>query len=244
MVTVLGLGLAAIAVALVAVVAGACLQGSLGFGLGLLAAPVLVLLDPRLVPGPVLCLAFPLAILVAWRERQALDLRGVRWAVVGRLPGTAAGALIVTAFDERWIAVLFAASVLGAVGLSVIGLSVAPTRANLLVAGFVSGTMGTATSIGGPPMGLIYQGQPGPTLRGSLAAFMLFGASFSLAGLVAVGAFTIEDLGLTAVLIPGVLVGFALSRWTNRWLDRGYTRPAVLVFAAVAAVSILIRQLA
>ena len=50
------------------------LQGSVGFGLGMLAALILVLIDPKLVPGP---------LLFAFREHREIDLHGVSWALAG-----------------------------------------------------------------------------------------------------------------------------------------------------------------
>lgn len=240
--SILGLSLLELAIALTAVIAGACLQGSLGFGLGLVAGPVLVLLDPGLVPGPLLCMSVPMSLLVAWRERKALDFGSVRWAVVGRVPGTLLGSMAVVLLSQRGIAGLFAAAVLSAVALSLLGLSIEPTRRNLFGAGVVSGAMGTSTSVGGPPIALVYQRSSGPELRSSMAAYMVFGASFSLVVLATVGEFDQTDLKLSALLVPGVIVGFVGSRWTNRFLDNGYTRPAVLAFAAISAVSIMIRQ--
>jgi uncharacterized membrane protein YfcA len=228
--------------AMSAVFVGACLQGSLGFGLGLVAAPVLVMLDTSLVPAVVLGIGVPLTYLVAWRERRSLDIHRVSWAIVGRVPGTILGSIAVVLLSQRALAGLFAVALLLAVALSVAGLGVEPTRHALLGAGFGSGLMGTATSVGGPPMALLLQRSPGPQLRASLAAFMAFGATFSLLALVVVGEFVGDDLAATAVLLPVVLAGFVTSRWTNRVLDRGYTRPAVLVFAAVSAVSILVRD--
>ncbi|WP_420637827.1 sulfite exporter TauE/SafE family protein [Candidatus Poriferisocius sp.] len=239
---VLGLSVTQLCIGLVAVVVGACLQGSLGFGLGLVAAPVLVLLDTRLVPGPLLCMGVPLTFLIAWRGRRELDFSGIRWAIVGRVPGSMLGSVAVVVLAERWLAGLFAIAVLAAVGLSVVGLSALPTRRNLVVAGVVSGAMGTATSVGGPPVALLYQRSTGPELRASLAAFMVFGASFSLLALIVVGEFDWTDLGLASLLVPGILAGFGLSRWTSEILDSGYTRPAVLLFATASAVSILLRQ--
>lgn len=239
---VLGLGATELLIAIVAVIAGACLQGSLGFGLGLVAAPVLVLIDTRLVPGSLLCMGVPLTLLIAWREREALDFSGLRWAVMGRVPGSMLGSVAVVLLAERWLAGLFAVAVLLAVVLSVLGLSVQPTKRNLFAAGLASGLMGTATSVGGPPVALVYQRQSGPELRASLAAFMVFGASFSLLVLVIVGEFDRTDLGFAGLLVPGVLIGFFVSRWTNDILDRGYTRGAVLIFASASAVSILFRQ--
>ena len=226
---------------MLAVLVGSCLQGSLGFGLGLVAAPVLVLMDPGLVPGVVLGIGVPLTYLIAWRERRSLDVRRVSWAIAGRIPGTIAGSIAVVILSQRSLAALFSVALLTAVALSVAGLSVEPTRGSLLGAGFGSGFMGTSTSVGGPPMALLLQHEGGPQLRAAIAAFMAFGSTFSLVALIVVGEFDRDDVLITAVLAPTVLVGFVLSRWTNRFLDRGHTRTAVLAFAAISALSILFR---
>ena len=41
-----------IATIIAIVTVAACVQGSLGFGMALIASPMLALIDPRLVPGP------------------------------------------------------------------------------------------------------------------------------------------------------------------------------------------------
>ena len=48
-----------------AIFAGACAQGSMGFGLGMIAAPFLAMIEPSLIPAPVLIVAMGLAALVA-----------------------------------------------------------------------------------------------------------------------------------------------------------------------------------
>jgi uncharacterized membrane protein YfcA len=168
------------AIAMTAVLVGACLQGSLGFGLGLVAAPVLALLDPTLVPTVILGMGVPLTYLVAWRERRAIDLRRIGWAVIGRVLGTIIGSIAVLYLSQRWLAGAFAFALLFAVAISVVGRTVAPTKVALFVAGSASGAMGTATSVGGPPMALLLQHEKGPQLRASLASFMAFGATLSL----------------------------------------------------------------
>ncbi|MEQ8439226.1 MAG: sulfite exporter TauE/SafE family protein [Ilumatobacter fluminis] len=230
------------ALAATALLIGACIQGSLGFGLGLVGAPMLVIIDPTLVPSVVLAVGTPLTYLVAYRERKALDVRPVSWAIGGRIPGTVLGTMAVVAFGTSTLAALFAGSVLLAVVLSVIGLSVEPSRGSLLTAGFFSGLMGTATSVGGPPMALLFQRREGPELRASLAAFMAFGATLSIAVLAIAGQFEGRHVKVTLALAPAVLLGFVLSSWTNRFLDRGHTRQAVLIFATLSALSILVRQ--
>lgn len=234
---------AEIAVVTLAVAAGACVQTAVGFGLGLLAAPVLALYDTTLVPGPLLFVMVPLTVLVARRERGALDFQGIRWALVGRIPGTIAGSVAVAVLPEGPLAVLFASLVLLAVVLSLTGWTLRPTTRTLVTAGAASGFMGTATSIGGPPMALVYQRSTGPQLRATLAAYFVVGAAFSLAMLAVVGEFGAEELRLGLLLLPGMLIGYLTSGVLARVLDRGYTRAAVLLFASVSSIVLLLREL-
>ncbi len=234
-----GLGLA---VAILAVGLGAMLQGSVGFGFGTFAAPLLAIVDRDLVPGPLLVLALVLTVLVALRDRSSLDLFGVRWAVAGRLPGTVLGVAAVATLPERGLTVLFCVLVLTACVLSVSGWTVAPSAPNLLMAGVASGIMGTATSIGGPPVAIVYQRHPGAVVRGTLAGFFVVGATLSVAGLAAVGELGSSELGGAAILLVPMLAGFAVSRHAARVLDRGYTRAAVLVMSAVSSLFLLGRE--
>ncbi|MDH3214132.1 MAG: hypothetical protein OEM05_16765, partial [Myxococcales bacterium] len=67
------------------VAVGSSVQASVGFGLGLIAAPVLLLVDAQLVPGPLMASGIALTVLVAYRERAAIDLVGLRFAFGGRV---------------------------------------------------------------------------------------------------------------------------------------------------------------
>jgi uncharacterized protein len=229
-------------VAALAIVCGAAAQGSLGFGLGLIAAPVLALADERFVPGPLLFVGVVLTVMVALRERGSLDVRGVRWAVAGRIPGTILGAIAIAHLPERGLIVLFAVLVIAAVVVSAAGVVVSPTAPTVFSAGAASGFMGTITSIGGPPMALVYQREKGAQLRSTLAVFFLVGASFSLLVLIVIGRFEAADLRLGLSLVPPMVVGFAVSGATRHWFDRGYIRPAILWFAGVTSVVVLVRE--
>ena len=239
----LGLDPTAWAIALLAVLLGSLLQGSLGFGLGLVAAPIVVLIDATLLPVTLIGLSIPLALLIAWRERAALDLGTIRWAIAARFPGAVVGALAVASLGTRSLAIAFALAILVAVGVSLRGPAVRQTPRNLVIAGFVSGVTGTATSIGGPPMAIVLQHRSGPELRAAMSTFNAVGTVASLAMLLAVGELDRRELGVIAVLVPAAIGGFLISAHTNRVLDRGYTRTAVLSLAAVSAVGILIRAL-
>lgn len=242
LVQILDLGLAEIVIAAAAMFVASVLHGSLGFGLGLIAAPVLILVDPRLIPGSFLCMGAVVASLLFWRDRGAVDGRGAAWGILGRIPGTALGAMAVTALTQRGLAVLFVIALLTATGLSAAGLRVNPTPGVVLGAGVASGFMGTSVGVGGPPIALAYQHSPGPELRSSLGAVQAVGSFVSIAALALVGELGPTELGLAAVLMPSPLIGLAVSSKIAPHLKRAIIRPAVLTFAAAAAVSIFIRH--
>jgi uncharacterized membrane protein YfcA len=231
------------AVALVVVAMGAVIQGSIGFGLNLVAAPVIVLMEPSMVPGPLLVTAFAMTAFVAIRERAALDLRGLGWALAGRVPGVVLGTWAVTVLSQRALEVGLGAIVLAATVASVVGVRVVRRPETELVAGALSGFTGTTTSIGGPPMGLLYQHDGAALSRANISWFLLFGVGLSIALLAVADEFHTDDLGRGGALVPAVLTGFLVSRRLTPALDRGYSRPAVLVASAVGAVLVLGRAL-
>ncbi|MDD9944485.1 MAG: TSUP family transporter [Myxococcales bacterium] len=226
-----------------AIGAGALVQGSVGFGSALIAAPLLALIDPRFVPAPVIMASFTVTVLIALREHRRLNLRDVGWVVVGRIPGTILGVGALLFLAPRPLGLLFALLVIVAVVLLAFGRAPPRNRLTLLAAGLVSGVMGTVTSVGGPPVALMFHDAAGPTLRGTLSGYFLLSALISLGGLLLAGLMGVDDVVAYLVLVPGVVVGFALSHRTRAYLDRGYTRVAVLALSAVAAVGVVFKNL-
>lgn len=211
--------------------------------MGILAAPILALIDPRLIPAPVLLSTLVLTSLLAIRDRHAIDFGGLRWAVTGRVMGTVVAVTVFVALPEDQMVVFFGGLVLLAVGMSVSGLRVPPVPSSLLIAGVLSGLMGTVASIGGPPMALLYQDARGDRLRGTVSTFFWIGTIVSLVALRLIGRFGAEEISLALVMLPGVLIGFFVSRRTTAFVDRGYTRYAVLTVAAVTGLLVVVRQL-
>ena len=222
---------------------GAAIQGSVGFGLGVFGAPLLTLLDPRLVPGPILLDALLLTVLVAVREWRHVRLADLAWAVPGRLAGTIVAVVLMKALPAEHFQLALGLLILAAVALSAWGPRLPLNPRTLTAAGVAAGVMSTFPSIGGPPIALLYQHEQGPRVRGTLAAFFTLGVIFSMAGLHVAGRFGWPEVRLAAVLLPGVLGGFLLSRWSARWLDRGHTRALVLVTSAVASALVVVEGL-
>jgi uncharacterized membrane protein YfcA len=219
------------------VTTGAALQGRAGFGFALLSSPILAFVDPGLVPGPLIVAVTLLLALTAWRERSAVDLRGLGWILGGRVPGTALGALALTRLGERALSTALGLLVLLAVAISMRSVRLVRRPPLLLFAGVVSGVMGTTAALGGPAVAVLYQHERGDLVRSTLATYFLVGAAMSIGALALIGRLGAREVVMGLALMPGILVGFAASRWTSRWLDRGRTRSAVLLVAAIAGLS-------
>jgi uncharacterized membrane protein YfcA len=223
---------------------GSVIQGSIGFGLAVFAAPLVTLIDPRIVPGPMMSGAFVLTLLLALRDRQAIDLTGVKWALVGRVPGVVLGIGVLAITPPGALVVLFGVLVVIATAMTARGPALKPSRLTLLVAGLLSGFMGTAASVGGPPIALVYQRERGPRLRATLNGYFLVGTVMSLAALLLVGRFGSQELKWSIVLVPGIVFGFWCSAPAARWLDskRRGVQSALLIFSAASGVVVIARQ--
>ncbi len=233
-----------IAIAMAAV--GSLVQGSIGFGLAVVSAPILLLMNPAFVPGPTLLAAMLLVILMALRERRDVIVRDVGLATIGRIFGVLPAAYVIRVVPKTVFELLFAALVIFVVMLSAWGGRghLRPTPVNVVIGGILSGFIGTISSVGGPAMALVYQHEKGPRIRGTLGAIFTVGTLVSLAGLWWVDRFGPVELTLGLLLMPGVLIGFALSRYTKGHIDRAHTRPAVLIISAFSAMAVMLRALA
>lgn len=225
------------------VLGGAVVQGAVGFGMNLIAAPLLAIADPALVPVPLLITGSAFAVLPLLRERGQADWRGVRWGLFGRLPGTALGVTALALLPNRWLAVLIGVVVLVSVVLSLVSWHPRPVPGTLFTAGLFSGVFGTAAAVGGPPIALVYQHTAGPTVRTTLGAYFAMGSLLSLLALLFSGEIHGQQLLAAGILFPFALLGFVLSGPLRRVLDNGRTRPVLLGVASLSAAVLLVKAL-
>lgn len=229
--------------ALIAVVVliAAVVQGSVGFGLGMLAAPAIGLTKPEMLPGTLLVLAAGMTLAGFLRDRRAVDWKVFGWASIGRVPGTIVGALLVGVLPTAGLSLTLALTVLLAASLSSIGWSPRATRGSLLVAGAASGVIGTSTSIGGPPLAIVLRRLAGPRLRGTMSAIFFGGSAISLLSLYLTGSLSSYHLTSALALAPVVGIGLLLSVPVSRRVpaSRIYL---VAILASVLGAAFLVIQ--
>ncbi len=241
--TLLGADVRVVAVVAVVLVVASAVQGLVGLGLGLVTAPVLTLLDPSLMPTLLLALATVLPLLTLIGEHDEIDWRGLAWILPARVPGTAVGVLFLAVFTERALGLAVAVMVLLAVVLSLRAVEVRVRPLSLALAGLLSGAAGTATSIGGPPVALLYQHRPPTQIRSTLAVLFTVGAAMSLVGLWAGGTLEVRVLALALVLTPCLALGAWLGGRLHGVVPDRTIRYAVLALCAASALVLLVRSL-
>jgi uncharacterized protein len=232
-----------LAIAFVVMLIGAAVQGIAGFGAGLLAAPVLVILDPALVPGPLIVTGVGLNLMMLLSNKGDRPWRLMKWANVGQVLGAMVAAALLGSLPADQLAVAFSVIILAAVALAASGFAPRRSAVNMGVAGLTSGFMGTAVGIGGPPIALMHAGSAAEELRAALSRFFLLGTTFSILALTVVGRFGVRDAGAGLLLMPGVLAGYAVARRFTHRVDRDQLRVLVLVLSGSSAVVALLRAL-
>jgi len=230
--------------AAIALVAAGAIQGSTGFGFNMLAAPLLAVLDPAFVPGPMIAVATLVSAGGVVSEFNAINRTDLGFALGGRVLSATLAALLIGVMSQEAFAALFGTAVLMGVVLSLGGLRIAARPSTLFAAGTLSGFMGTLTSIGAPPMAIVYQDTGGTRMRATLNAYFVVGGLISLTALFLTGHFGWQEVKLACLMTPFAFAGLLLSRWGRMIVDRGGIKPIVLTVSTASAAILLFRAFA
>lgn len=219
---------------------GAFVQRATGFGLAVIGAPLLLMLDARLVPVILVMFGLMVSVMMVGTYRREIRVETIGMALVGRVPGTLLGAWLLLmaplAVLERSIAVI----VLISVAVSLCRVSLPVNRSTLFVAGVVSGIFGTVSAIGGPPIALLMHRLPPDAARANLSAFFICSAAMTLAVLLLVGQLQLWHLAMALTFVPGVVLGNVLAARTAHRLDRRALQRSSLVLSTLAALGLLL----
>lgn len=230
--------------ALVAItVLGACFQGSVGFGLSFTIVPFLSVFEPVAIPTVPLLVAIPLLVATVYHDFSHLDARGSAWIVLGRLPGTLVGGILLVLISPQLLAIMVGVLLLASVVTSSTGMSLRLSRGTQLGAGFASGVMGTAAGLGGPPISMVYRDESAATMRATTGTALFVGVFMSMTAVFLTHRWDTSHVALAASLLPASAVGFLLSRVVNRHLSKAVLQRVVLTLAAVAGVGSIAQAL-
>lgn len=221
----------------------ALVQGTIGFGFSMLSVPLLSLIDPRLAPVPQIVVSVFLSGLVFMREREHADLRGGVWVFVGQLPGALLGLAVLSRVSASTLDLVIGAIVLFAVLSVARGYAIRRTPLTKFLAGMASAASALLSSIGGPPLALVYHGVRGPEFRATLAMVFVVGSTLAVVSRGFAGEMVARDLALAVWGFFPMLMGVYLSKFLAARLEGQLFRVAVLVLVALTGAMLLGRAL-
>ena len=230
------------------IIGAAALVSSLtGFGYALVATPLMVLLFPPQTVVPVIMVSWlPLAALLVRESRERMQWRRIgRWGG-GAIVGIPLGVYGLAATAPGLMrAVIGAATLLAALTL---GLKpTRPLRHESLVAplaGLVSGIMGGATGMSGPPVILfgLNQGWEHRALRANLIGYFAVKQVLVLIFLQGFGILNLGTLTLGVAALPGMLLGYNAGIALKDHVPYRHFRVLAFCLVGAAGLAALVRH--
>ncbi len=224
-------------------IAGSIVHGTTGIGLGLVAGPALLSIEPKFVPGPILLASLIVGvrhIVVEWRTTDRDILRRL---CIGLPFGTVIALVIFTTIDERTMAIGIGVLVVIASVALLAGFELSRSPRNEVIGGAAASFGAVAAAVPGPPLVMTLHDTPGPVLRPTISLVNMLIGTVGMVGLALVGRFGWNELRLLALLAPFVLIGLFLARFVRPWLDQAFFRPAVLCLALAGGAALLLSNI-
>jgi uncharacterized membrane protein YfcA len=201
------------------------IRSTFGFGEALVAVPLLALRLPIMVAAPLAVLVSVLvALVVVAQDWRKIQLRSAAGLIAASLFGIPLGLLLLARVNDHLVRVIL--------GLLIIAFSTYSLMAKarlhlekdhpwwLLGAGFLSGILGGAYGMNGPPLaiyGALRRWSP-QHFRATLQGYFLPASLVGLFGYIALGLWTSTVTHYFLVSLPGALIAIAFGRSLNHRL--------------------------
>lgn len=221
----------------------ASVQGVLGFGFAVIASPIIVQIEPALVPQLLSLLGLPLALRVFIREKSKVNWKPMKFLVAGRIIGGPIGLLFLTTLNPDLLSISVGAIVLSAGLGSYFGWNLKRNSINALIAGTFSGIFGMIAAIGGPPIAILYRGTKGSEFRPSLNAVFTLGIMITLSLLLFTGNILQDHLILFIYLVLPVLLGIRISSSLFSKVSDKLIADMVTYFSIISGATVIYRVL-
>lgn len=226
---------------------GATVLGTVGFGIGISTAPVLLLvLDPQTVVVTVNTVSLAVFVLIIRQTRGYLPGRAMAPVIVAGLAGAPVGVLVLDSVSPTVLRIVIAALVVALTVPAALGMRGPASRPRFtgVVVGFVVGALLTGSGIGGPlvALHLLARRWSRQAIRASLAFYFLAVESTGVVGYVVTGLFTEERIRLILVVTGPVILGFVLATTIGRRMNERLFRTSVVAVVLATSVMVLGRE--
>ncbi len=223
---------------------GATVQGVAGFGLNLVAAPIVAAIEPSLVPSTMVLVSVPLLVSLISRNHRHIDWPSVGWVSLARVPGTLAAIALLGVVNDTTLRILVGVIVIAAVAVSYFAnADIRATAPVSLIAGLFSGFMDTTAAVGGPPLALAYQNKSGEQLRSTISVNFAVGTAVSFGALVAAHKADTSDVVAALALWPAVVAGSVVAHRVHHKISSTHLKSMVLGLAGLAGILAIVSVL-
>lgn len=232
--------LAGIAIALLA----ASCQAVSGFGFALVMTPLLVLFwDVKATVATSILLGVLINIPLLREVRGTASLGRVPGLLLGFVIGLGPGVLLLERLDANALRILVAVVVMTASVLMYFAPALGRGDDRLshrVLAGTVSGVIGSSTSLGGPPVVLYLLGREPDAVafRSTLLVYFLIASTLRLLVFVAFGQITSDVLLMSSLVLPAMAIGIAGGVWVRRRLHGDPFRRVVLAILVATSLAV------
>ena len=222
--------------------------GTVGFGFGLVSAPVLLIyLEPQQAVVVINCLIGLMLIWVLVRTWRQLELRTSVGLVLGGVLATPIGVMALNAASPSVLRITIAIVIifLGLFSLKNVQIPFADKKIAGPLFGFMTSLATTTIAIGGP-LGAIYaisQKWKPDAVRGVLALLFLASNAVAFVLYASTGLVNRDTLVNVGLLVPGLIVGLVVTSVVVTRINDRVFRHAVIAVIVIAGSVMLIREL-
>jgi len=222
------------ALAFVTLFVAGLVSGLTGFGLALVATPLLILILPPKVVVPLLTLHGTVNnLLILYESRRCLEPGRIWLLALAGMAGVPFGAYLLAVCDAGVLKTLIGVAITLSALAFLLGFQreLAHERLASLPVGLVSGLLNGSMGMAGPPVILFFanQGVPKATFRANLAAYFAAVNLITVPAYLVAGLITRPVVGYAALLLPALAAGLFAGIRLARRVDEAAFRRVVLV---------------
>ncbi|GEP96702.1 UPF0721 transmembrane protein [Chitinophaga cymbidii] len=200
-------------------------RSTFGFGESLIAVPLMVLFIPLDVAVPLsVLMSIFVALVVVIQDHKEIHFSSARWLILFALLGIPVGLLILTCGNEYWVKIVLGILIVLYSGYSLLAKN-APlleqdSRGWLFVCGFLSGVLGGAYGLNGPPL-IVYGNMrrwSAKHFRATLQAYFLPASFIGVVGYAVQGLLGWTVIKYFLFCLPAMIPAIFLGRYFNHQL--------------------------
>jgi len=200
-------------------------RSTFGFGESLVAVPLFALFVPLQVAVPLSVLISVLvALIVVIQDHRHIEIYSAKWLILYAFLGIPIGLMILSYGNEHWVKIGLGILIVGYSGYAMLTKDRRGTggagRLALFVCGFLSGILGGAYGVNGPPL-VVYgnlKGWSPKHFRATLQAYFLPASLVGVLGYAIKGMLGWTVMGDFLLCLPAAVPAIFLGRYFNHRL--------------------------